>query len=264
MPPSECDSADYILAQRAVNYARARGVTIIAALGNENLDVSDRSGAVNAYFQALYGEDFGPIAEILGTLDGVIGVSSTGYFNEKAFYSNYGVGSVDIAAPGGDPFFQPAPPEYYSEGGLVGAWSSTATEIPNFSTTDCVGVVCGLYAWQIGTSMAAPNVAGVAALIVSRYGDFQNRGGNNNDDQHGNNNDRRSGGNDGRTHLRPELVERYLLGSAVSTPCPSPRTVVYGGDYPYDQATCQGGAKSNGFYGAGIVNALAALTQRNN
>jgi hypothetical protein len=271
LPPSSCDSAEYILAQRAVDYARARGVTIVAALGNENLDVTDRAGAVNQYIQWLFGvqQDFGPVAEILGTLDGVIGVSSTGYYNEKAFYSNYGAGAVDIAAPGGDPIFQ-GTPDYASGGGLLGAWSSTAeyhepyTRQPRYMTKDCAAPAgCGAYAWQIGTSMATPNAAGVAALIVSRYGDFSDGNRNNgNGNSNGNGNGKQRGSNDegSKPHLRPELVERYLLGSAAPLPCPSPGTVVYGGPYPYETSTCAAAGRNNGFYGAGLVNALSALT----
>jgi hypothetical protein len=110
--------------------------------------------------------------------------------------------------------------------------------------------------------MAAPNAAGVAALIVSRYGDFSNGQNGNNDnngggDSNGGDGSRRNGG---RTHMSPDQVEQILLGSAVSQSCPNPRTVVYNLGFPYDSATCQGGSRGNGFYGAGIVNALAALT----
>lgn len=222
-----CDDADYILAQRAVDYARARGVTIVAALGNDNLDLSDPKKVGQ-----LFGVE-GGVVEAPGGLDGVVGVASTGYFNEKAFYSNYGSGVVDVAAPGGDAIFQPAPPPYAGGGRLVGAWSSTASGVPAGSVEDCVGSVCALYAWMQGTSMAAPNAAGVAALVVSRYGS-----------------------------LRPDQVERVLEQSAAPQPCPEPRTVVYGGAFPYDQAACQGGRGYNGFAGSGIVDALAALTRR--
>jgi subtilisin family serine protease len=220
-----CDDADYILAQRAVDYARDRGVTIVAALGNDNLDLSDPKKVGR-----LFGVE-GGVVEMLGGLDGVIGVSATGYFNEKGFYSNYGVGVVDVAAPGGDPYFQPAP--YFGGGRVLGAWSSTASGLPPDAIESCVGSVCALYAAIFGTSMAAPNAAGVAALVVSHYGD-----------------------------LSPDQVERLLEHTAAPQPCPSPRTVVYGGPFPYDQATCQGGLGYNGFVGNGIVNALAAVTSR--
>ena len=56
-------------------------------------------------------------------------------------------------------------------------------------------------------------------------------------------------------------VERVLEGTATDTPCPAP---VY--DYP-DQddsytAACVGNARFNGWYGDGIVDALAAVRRR--
>ncbi len=66
------------LMQEAVTYAHSKGVTVIAAAGNEN------SNQVS--YPARY--------------EHVIAVSATGPNGEKAPYSNYGVG-VDISAPGG-------------------------------------------------------------------------------------------------------------------------------------------------------------------
>jgi hypothetical protein len=83
--------------------------------------------------------------------------------------------------------------------------------------------------------MATPNVAGVAALIVSRYG-----------------------------RLGPDLVERILEGTAAPQACPDPHRVVY--PFPPEDffasasAVCQGGFKDNGFFGAGIADAVSALS----
>jgi subtilisin family serine protease len=85
-----------------------------------------------------------------------------------------------------------------------------------------------------GTSMAAPNAAGVAALIVSRFG-----------------------------RLSPSRVEQVLEGTANAQSCPTPPTVTYPGFetvFPYIDATCRGTKRNNGFFGAGIVDAVAALT----
>ena len=74
------------LVQRAVNYARENGVTPLGSLGNASLDLSD-------------GELFRDFLVVPAEIDGVIGVSATGYFNLKASYSNYGVGKTDISTP---------------------------------------------------------------------------------------------------------------------------------------------------------------------
>lgn len=66
------------LLQEAVRDAHDKGVTVVAAAGNENSDG----------------------ASYPGRFPHVIGVSALGPTGEKAPYSNYGVG-VDISAPGG-------------------------------------------------------------------------------------------------------------------------------------------------------------------
>jgi lantibiotic leader peptide-processing serine protease len=233
-----CDDTDLILAQRAVDFARQRGVTIVGATGNENIDLSDQHGV---------GAPFGVQAatEVPAGLDGVVGVDATGYFNEKAFYASYGKGVVDVTAPGGDSVTQPAPAPYLNGGRLIGAWSSTA--LPSTQTAhevqSCLGAVCGYYSWDQGTSMATPNVAGVAALIVSRYGSFDPGT---------------------TTHLRPELVESILEGTAAAQSCPDPHHVTYPfppeGFFAADTAVCQGGTRDNGFFGSGIADAVSALT----
>ncbi|WP_036481703.1 S8 family peptidase [Myxosarcina sp. GI1] len=106
------------LMQEAVDYAYAKGVTIIAAAGNENRN--------SASYPARYPH--------------VMSVAATDATGVKAPYSNFGAG-VDISAPGG------------SEAGKI----LQNTVDPSSGKSVFVGFQ--------GTSMAAPHVAGVAALV---------------------------------------------------------------------------------------------------
>jgi lantibiotic leader peptide-processing serine protease len=225
---SQADKADITLVQRAVGFARQNGVLPIAATNNDNLDLSDN-------------KVMGKLVELPTDLNGVVGVSATGYSNQKAYYSNYGSKETDVAAPGGDRRFQLPPAPYGGGGRLLGAWTAeTAGSLdPSLVEQDCEpGFGCATYAWEQGTSMAAPQAAGVAALIASQYG---------------------------RPHLSPSELESRLEDSAVPDACPSPPTVTYDlppGLFASNTATCKGKPDSNSFYGDGVVNALRAVTAR--
>jgi subtilisin family serine protease len=103
--------------------------------------------------------------------------------------------------------------------------------------------VCGFYTYLQGTSIAAPHVTGVAALIIERWG--------------------RPTGDGGRA-LDPAVVARILAGTAQDHACPAGGVEDYTdeGRTPDWNAVCQGTADYNGFYGEGIVDAAATVQGR--
>ena len=160
----------------AVKYAHDHGVVVVAAAGN------DGRGRVS--YPARY--------------PGVIAVAATQFDGSTTFYSNWGP-QIDIAAPGGNTRV-----DQDGDGKPDGVLQHTI--VPgNISQTD--------YLWFMGTSMAAPHVAGVAALI------------------------------EGAGVRKPDAVEEILLATARKPPA-------------RDAAV---GARVDDHYGAGIVDAAAAL-----
>ena len=192
--------------QRAVRYAQKNGVTVVASAGNSNIDLAH---------PPLGNECIRMPSE----LPGVIDVSATALSATKASYSNYGVGAINVAAPGGD--VVPAPPA----GFVLSTWPSYL-QVPRL-LQDPLAPGPAFYRYMAGTSMAAAHASGVAALIVSRYGDLKR----------------------GDASMRPGRVAAYMEQTAFEVPC------------PLDLTACDGGEGYNGFYGHGIVDAFAAVTR---
>jgi lantibiotic leader peptide-processing serine protease len=245
----------------ATEYAHDHGVTLVAAAGNghANYALPQRSDATSP--------DYPPGTEVPRVVTSncldlpseapdVISVSSVGPSGTKSDFSNYGLGSVELSAPGGwfrdgigTPTFQtPAneilssyPLELAIEEGLFDPATQEPTD--DTSVADCSVSPCAFYTYLQGTSMASPHVAGVAALIVQADGE----------------------GN--KTHgfsLAPDTVRSILLGSATDHACPAGGSEIYtdeGRPAEFD-AVCDGTTANNGLYGEGIVNAAAAVAQK--
>ena len=254
---------------RALDYAHGKGVTLVAATGNNHEDLANPRHDFSS-------PDYGSPAHER-TIDNascfdlpvegphVIGVDALGPSGKKSDYSNYTTdltsGEVEVSAPGG----------WYRDGYGTASYRSNGNMI--LSTVPLVSVqetgevdengnitplgeadgvqkvcqadpepgtsACGYYAFYQGTSMASPHATGVAALAVAAHGSKVR----------------------GDLGLAPDTVRSLLMGTATDHACPE------GGVQGYTAegrpaswtATCVGTSAYNGFYGDGIVNALGVV-----
>ena len=187
--------------ERAINYARNQGVVPVAALGNSDTNLADPPEPYENECEVVPAET-----------EGVVGTMSLGPDSEKAYYSSYGVGATDVAAPGGN--------SRNDHGETLGPCvTQVLSTIP--------GNIWGCFQ---GTSMASPHAAGVAALIVSQFGEVATDAG------------------EPDVRMRPQQVEDYLQSTTIDL-------------YTVDPATGQELLKGyDGCFGNGRVDAVKAVT----
>ncbi|MGW3077207.1 S8 family serine peptidase [Kitasatospora sp. NPDC001132] len=138
---------------RAQLYAQRKGTLNVAGAGNARHDLASGgftdAGSPNDSTPVNRTVDPHRCWDLPAQLPGVVTVSATGAKGAKAYYSNYGLGVIDVAAPGGDQYVASDTPS--GSGGIL-------STLPN-----------NQYGYEQGTSMATPHVAGVAALLKSAH-----------------------------------------------------------------------------------------------
>lgn len=134
----------------AIQLAAGAGVVVVTAAGNEGENTD-----IQPVYPAAAGLQIGPDGQIIGgaRLRNVINVASIDSAGNLSAFSNRGVNTVDIAAPG-EAIVSLVPTGSYR------GWRFDPADLfrPNVS-----------YAFGDGSSFAAPYVTGVASLLISQF-----------------------------------------------------------------------------------------------
>ncbi|WP_428262214.1 S8 family serine peptidase [Haliangium sp.] len=125
--------------QEAVDYAHRSGTLVVAASGNDGVNLDENTDLIH----------------VPSMLRNVLSVGATAPINQQDFdtlttYSNFGLRGVDVVAPGGD----------FIEGGVV----------EDLILSACSSFVCGedgVYVLAAGTSFASPLTAATAAVAAA-------------------------------------------------------------------------------------------------
>ena len=226
--------------QAAARYATQRGVLIVASAGNEAADlqhpgIDDISPDYPPGAEEV--RDVGNQCRVApAELSETMTVSSTGPIGVPGYdlwiadYSSVGMSRVDVTAPGGDYFRATGTVQdaivaaVPMDGDIWAGFDPLEAGLPGITATSGGAG----YVYLNGTSMSSPHAAGVAALVVERHPAWS-----------------------------PGAVKAAVMRTAQQLECPVDWEPLNAGD---ERERCYGDGGRTSFFGAGMVDALAAAS----
>ncbi|WP_435346785.1 S8 family peptidase [Haloarchaeobius sp. HRN-SO-5] len=143
----------------ALTHAKQEGTLVVMSAGNSGADLQHDGQWISLPNEGATGLSISATGPI-GFGWGDPGLESD--YASPAFYTNYGTNAIDLGAPGGD-----ADLEFPSQYWYLDLVLSTVAEFERNEDGEIIGDASYSYSWAAGTSMAAPNVSGAAALVLA-------------------------------------------------------------------------------------------------
>ena len=137
LPPEYNRFGIRVAYERVIQHATRQGTVVVASAGNSEANLQQ-----------------GGFFTVPNSTAGAMSVSATTPNDKLAFYSNFGTNEIDVGAPGGG----------YET--LEKTLETDPAEVKwPFPLNLVLSTVPGGYGWMAGTSMAAPQVSGLVALV---------------------------------------------------------------------------------------------------
>ncbi|AGB38647.1 S8 family peptidase [Natronococcus occultus] len=154
IPPQAHAEGYNQLMQSVANTVTRDGTLLVGSAGNDDANLQQ-----------------GGFFTLPNSLSGVFSISATTPTDLKTHYSNYGTNEIGVGAPGGgyeteERTFEDEDVEYpWPLNGVFSTVPDTGLLPDPYPDTTIAGEA---YGWAMGTSMAAPQVSGLAALVRER------------------------------------------------------------------------------------------------
>lgn len=150
------EKVDYDALQKAINYAHKKGSIIVAAVGNDGINVKNTK-EINKT-RNIEPRSSKKVYDTPASLNNVITVGSVNANDRISEFSNYGNNFIDLTTIGGS---YELLEKYGEKAWLEKGYMQTQSILSTSSN--------GRYIYQSGTSLAAPKVSGALALEIDKY-----------------------------------------------------------------------------------------------